>query len=82
MRTPQQFYRELGARGLALRKKPENTKSELNFLKKILDKKQKILDLACGYGRFTIPLAKEGYDIQGLDLSPDLLKKAREDAKN
>jgi ubiquinone/menaquinone biosynthesis C-methylase UbiE len=81
MRTAQQFYKELGADGLALRKKPEHTRLELKYLKKILKKKQKILDLACGYGRFTIPLAKGGYDIEGLDLSPNLLKKAKNDAK-
>ena len=79
--TPQKFYKKLGAGGLALRKKPEQTKSELLFLKKLLNKKQRILDLACGYGRFTIPLARAGYNIEGLDLSPNLLKKAKNDAR-
>src|SRR3989344_3681569 len=79
--TPQKFYKNLGAEGLALRKKPEQTKSELNFFKRLLNKRQKILDLACGYGRFTIPLSKAGYNIEGLDLSSNLLEKAREEAK-
>jgi len=81
MKTPQQFYEELGVEGLAKRKKAVNTRKEQIYLKKFLDKKQRILDLACGYGRFTIPLAKQGYNIQGLDISPNLLKKARETAK-
>ena len=36
----------------------------------------RILDLACGYGRHTIPLAAKGYELVGLDLSLDMLKAA------
>jgi ubiquinone/menaquinone biosynthesis C-methylase UbiE len=81
MKTPNQFYKELGAQKLAERKLPSHTKKELSYLKKILGKKQKILDLACGYGRFTIPLAKQGYGIEGIDISPNLISRARRDAR-
>lgn len=81
MRTSKQFYTELTAEGLSKRKKASYTKKELNYLKKILNKKDKILDLACGYGRFTIPLAKQGYNIEGIDITPSLIKKAKQDAK-
>lgn len=81
MKTSQQFYKELGAEKLADRKSKLHTKKELSYLKKYLDKKQKILDLACGYGRFTIPLAKQGYRIQGIDISPNLIAKAKTSAK-
>jgi len=81
MRTPVQFYKELGAEVLVSRKNVIHTQKELICLKKLLDKKMKILDLACGYGRFTIPLAKQGYLIEGIDISADLLKKAKKDAK-
>ena len=37
-----------------------------------------ILDLGCGTGSMTIPLAKRGFDMIGLDLSPDMLSIARE----
>lgn len=37
-----------------------------------------VLELACGSGRLTIPLAEEGADIEGLDLSPAMLALARE----
>lgn len=37
-----------------------------------------ILDLACGYGRVATPLRKRGYRVAGYDLSPPLLKRARE----
>ncbi|HEX37982.1 MAG TPA: class I SAM-dependent methyltransferase [Candidatus Cloacimonetes bacterium] len=40
-----------------------------------------ILELACGTGRLTLPLAKEGYDITGLDISLGMLKTAKEKAE-
>lgn len=40
-----------------------------------------VLELACGSGRLTIPLAREGIDIEGLDLSPDMLALAREKSR-
>lgn len=36
------------------------------------------LELACGTGRFAIPLAREGIDIVGLDNSPEMLAPARD----
>lgn len=38
----------------------------------------KILDVACGTGQVTIRLAKEGYDVTGIDLSDDMLMVAQE----
>jgi predicted TPR repeat methyltransferase len=37
-------------------------------------------DLACGTGNTTIPLAKAGYEVYGIDLSTQMLEKAREKA--
>ena len=39
------------------------------------------LELACGSGRLTIPLANEGVDIEGLDLSASMLARAREKSR-
>lgn len=36
-----------------------------------------ILELACGTGRITIPLAQEGFEITGLDISQAMLEQAR-----
>ena len=36
-----------------------------------------MLELCCGTGRLTIPLAKEGVDITGLDISTSMLEKAK-----
>lgn len=38
----------------------------------------KVLDLACGPGRFVVPLAQAGYTVTGVDRSAFLLQKARE----
>ncbi|MFT5796207.1 MAG: 2-polyprenyl-3-methyl-5-hydroxy-6-metoxy-1,4-benzoquinol methylase [Ascidiaceihabitans sp.] len=35
---------------------------------------QRILDVGCGMGKFTIPLREKGFDVEGLDLSPRLLE--------
>jgi SAM-dependent methyltransferase len=40
-----------------------------------------ILDVGCGTGRHSIELAKRGYRVTGLDLSPEMLAKATETAK-
>ncbi len=40
-----------------------------------------ILELACGTGRITIPLARQSFDIIGLDISEGMLKVAREKAE-
>ncbi|WP_438958985.1 class I SAM-dependent methyltransferase [Porticoccus sp.] len=41
----------------------------------LLHQGDKVLDVGCGMGKFTIPLRREGVDIEGFDLSPFLLEK-------
>ncbi len=36
-----------------------------------------VLELACGTGRLTIPLARDGHDVTGLDASPSMLRAAQ-----
>ena len=53
-----------------------------NFIKKILkylklDKGSKILDAACGKGRHSIEIEKQGYKVLGIDLSKNSIKKAK-----
>jgi SAM-dependent methyltransferase len=40
----------------------------------------RVLDLACGTGSVTIPLARRGAVVTGLDMAPNLLEEARERA--
>ena len=41
---------------------------------------ESVLDLGCGTGSMTFPLAARGYDMTALDLSPEMLSAAREKA--
>lgn len=40
-------------------------------------KNLRILDVGCGAGFFSILLAKEGHQVTGIDLTPDMIKNAR-----
>jgi SAM-dependent methyltransferase len=39
---------------------------------------RKVLELGCGTGRITLPLAQLGFDVVGLDNQPEMLQKAEE----
>jgi SAM-dependent methyltransferase len=64
----------------------EKAVKEVESLCKIFEeykmpKDSKILDLSCGIGRHSIPLAKRGYKVIGYDISSLYLQKAREWAR-
>ena len=80
-KTPGEFYTELGFEWLSERKSPVMTENELAYLTGLLKKDWKILDLACGYGRFSIPLAAMGYMVVGIDITPIFIERAKEEAK-
>ncbi len=80
-KTPKEFYTELGDEWLSRRKSSVQTEKELAYLTGLLKKGCKILDLACGYGRFAIPLAAMGYNVEGIDITPIFIEKAIDEAK-
>ena len=41
------------------------------------EEKNLVVELGCGTGSFTMVMAKKGYDIMGIDLSPEMLDVAR-----
>jgi len=43
---------------------------------------QPVLELACGTGRLTIPLALDGFEVVALDISPKMLAAARAKAES
>ncbi|WP_299246785.1 class I SAM-dependent methyltransferase [uncultured Aquimarina sp.] len=53
--------------------------TDLEFYLKWLPKNKdaRILELCCGTGRLTIPIAKEGYNISGVDITSSMLKQAK-----
>ncbi|MDR2083845.1 MAG: class I SAM-dependent methyltransferase [Bacteroidales bacterium] len=52
---------------------------DLQFYKKWLPKNKdaKILELCCGTGRLTLPIAKDGYNICGVDYTSSMLEQAK-----
>jgi SAM-dependent methyltransferase len=56
----------------------ERTNTEVNGVIKLLSiaKGGLILDCPCGYGRHSIELASQGYNVAGVDINPSFLKKA------
>ena len=57
---------------------------DLPFYKRWLPKNKEanILELCCGTGRLTIPIAKDGYQVTGVDITPSMLQQAKTKAKN
>ena len=53
--------------------------ADLPFYKRWLPKKKdaRILELCCGTGRLTLPIAKDGYDISGVDFTSSMLEQAK-----
>src|ERR1700738_3104848 len=60
----------------------ERTPVEIDQLEALLALRppRRILDLPCGQGRHAIELARRGYEVTGVDLSPYMLGVARERA--
>lgn len=54
---------------------------ELAFYRRFVEENgQPTLDLACGAGRILLPLVSAGLDIDGCDISPDMLAYRRKGA--
>jgi len=54
---------------------------EREILKKNKGKKLKILDVGCGYGKWSVKLAKLGHDVVGVDVSQESISNAKKLAK-
>ena len=82
-----QWYEELFTDYANTYDKEEFTKgtvTEVDFIESQIefDSTRKILDVGCGTGRHAIELAKRGYQVTGIDLSEDQLKRAKEKAES
>lgn len=60
----------------------QGTVGEVDFFESEMggDRSLRILDLGCGTGRHSVELARRGYQVVGVDLSPAQLRRAREKA--
>ena len=61
----------------------QGTIGECDFIEQEIwrDKSLRILDIGCGTGRHAIELTKRGYNVTGVDLSENKIKRAREKAQ-
>lgn len=56
----------------------EHTQEEINFIIDIMELSgtERVLDLACGFGRHSIELAKRGFSVVGVDITADYIREA------
>ena len=61
----------------------EDTRKQVDFLIEKLELKgnEKVLDLACGFGRHSLELARRGFDVTGVDITPAYINYANEQAQ-
>lgn len=59
----------------------EGYQKDLNVILEWAKPGQSIIELACGTGRLTIPMAKRGFQMVGVDLHEGMLERAKQKAK-
>lgn len=83
-RSVEQLYKGLkGPRGLeALEVEYSRGLQIVPVVAQLIGKRKcRVLDLGCGYGRIALPLAKLGYDVDGIDIRRDMIDDAKRRAK-
>lgn len=77
------FFERVWLDEIALHAPAERTELQVGFVLERLEgaSGRRLLDLACGHGRISLPLARAGWQVTGLDLSPRSLELAREAAE-
>ncbi len=76
----QEFFDELYLKTYEPFLTAERSRREAEMIAELLNLSpgEKILDVACGHGRHVIPLAKMGFRVVGVDITPLFIRKARE----
>jgi SAM-dependent methyltransferase len=54
---------------------------EIEYFRRFVEAGQPALDVACGTGRLLVPYLRAGLDVDGCDISPDMLALCRERAE-
>ena len=47
---------------------------EVDYFRRFVEEGQPALDVACGAGRLLVPYVREGLDVDGVDVSPDMVE--------
>lgn len=86
MSTPAEWYEEFFddtyAKVLATQFDASRTARQVGIVKRVLKlrKGQRVLDIPCGMGRLTLPLAKMGLRMTGVELAGSYVRRARRQA--
>ena len=74
-----QWYQKIWTLDIQDRSWVEQTTSEVDFLVEALGLRgdERILDLACGFGRHALELARRGYSLVGVDITAEYIDEAR-----
>jgi SAM-dependent methyltransferase len=54
---------------------------EIDYFRRFVEQGEPALDVACGTGRLLVPYLQAGLDVDGCDVSPDMLRHCREAAE-
>lgn len=78
-----QWYKKIWGLDIQEMSWVEQTESQVDFLWDILqlDGRERVLDLACGFGRHSLELASRGCKVVGVDITPEYVEEARKQAK-
>lgn len=81
---PLDWYKNIWDLGIKNQSWVESTTEQVDFIIKILGMtgKERILDLACGFGRHSLEFARRGYEVVGVDITADFITDATIAAEN
>jgi len=80
---PRRYFSDLYGRQLAAQFTREQSEKQARVVMSALQlrKGMCVLDMPCGFGRITLPLARRGLAMTGVDLTPSYLARARRSAR-
>jgi cyclopropane fatty-acyl-phospholipid synthase-like methyltransferase len=78
-----QWYKKIWTLDILSQSWVESTLQEVNFVIDALELKggERILDLACGFGRHALELTARGYSVVGVDITADYIQEAQRRAQ-
>ncbi len=80
-RVALRFYASMTPRRMAALMTAQRQRAYVDLVSSICRPGDRVLDLACGYGRLTIPLAEHGCLMTGADICPGMVAAARRNAR-
>ena len=79
----EEFFDGMYLRYLSHQWPRERTLAQAKMIRRLLGARRgaRVLDVACGYGRLTLPLAGTGLTMTGVDLAEGYVRRAKRDAR-